>query len=108
VRFDVIIACEVEPLDHALNVSLRKKGANVRLKARHFRHCSCSSRNEARQAGFHHCIQPLSRLNSIDFVKRFFSSSAGQNFQSSVSSKSATPSFGGLSKTVKSEATEVK
>jgi hypothetical protein len=38
VRFDVIIACQVEPLDHALNVSLRKKRANVRLKARQFRH----------------------------------------------------------------------
>jgi hypothetical protein len=38
VRFDVIIACQVEALDHALNVSLRKKRANVGLKARQFRH----------------------------------------------------------------------
>jgi hypothetical protein len=26
--------------------------------------------NEPRDASFHHCIQPLSSLNSIDFVKR--------------------------------------
>jgi hypothetical protein len=40
VRFDFIIARQVEPLDHALNVSIRKKRANVCLKARRFRHCS--------------------------------------------------------------------
>lgn len=28
--------------------------------------------NEPRNAGCHHCIQPLSGLNSVDFVKRIF------------------------------------
>jgi hypothetical protein len=39
VRFDLIKACQVEPLFHAFNVSLGKKRANVCLKARRFRHC---------------------------------------------------------------------
>jgi hypothetical protein len=34
--------------------------------------CSSSFRNKARNAGFHHFIQPLSGLNAIDFVKRVF------------------------------------
>jgi hypothetical protein len=43
VRFDLIVACQVEPLFHALNVFVRKKRPNVCLKARRFRrfsHCS--------------------------------------------------------------------
>src|SRR5580698_6620649 len=40
VLFDVIVTCQVEGLHHSLNVSLRKKGPNVRLKARRFRHCA--------------------------------------------------------------------
>ena len=34
------------------------------------RSCSLSFRNETRNAGIHHWIQPLSGLNSIDFLKR--------------------------------------
>jgi hypothetical protein len=34
--------------------------------------CSSTLWNETRNAGFHHFIQPLSGLNSIDFVKRTF------------------------------------
>jgi hypothetical protein len=40
VLFDVIVTSQVERLAHALNVSLRKERANVRLKARRFRHCA--------------------------------------------------------------------
>src|SRR5271167_4840124 len=34
--------------------------------------CSFTFWNETRNAGFYHFIQPLSGLNSIDFVKRVF------------------------------------
>src|SRR6266849_9779541 len=34
--------------------------------------CSSTLWNETRSVGFHHFIQPLSDLNSIDFVKRVF------------------------------------
>jgi hypothetical protein len=40
VHLDVIITSQVERFAHAANVSLRKKRANVLLKARRFHHCS--------------------------------------------------------------------
>jgi hypothetical protein len=40
VGLHLIITREVKALDHALNVSVGKKRANVRLKARRFRHCA--------------------------------------------------------------------
>jgi len=40
VGLHLIITRQVKPLDHALNVSFRKKRANVRSKARRFSHCA--------------------------------------------------------------------
>jgi hypothetical protein len=44
VRFYFLITRQVERLAHALNVSLRKKRANVRFKAHQFRHFAPSQR----------------------------------------------------------------
>ena len=47
VLFYVIVTSQVERLAHAQNVPFRKERADIRLKARRFRHCASQSLNYA-------------------------------------------------------------
>ena len=66
--FDVILTSQVERLAHSLDVSFRKERANVRLKARRFRHCASQVLDYADVAvSFVNLRLPVSRRQGIGF-----------------------------------------
>ena len=66
--FDVIVTSQVERLAHALNVPFRKERANVRLKARRFRHCASQALDYTHVAvSFVHLKLPVSGRQGVGF-----------------------------------------